>query len=75
MSKNQKNALPDNIIEIATTVTYKGETLESAVRLNADDVTNKILNEGPEKANKSIAAVLQSLYTKTNDNFKAVVNK
>ena len=75
MSKNQKNALPDNIIEIATTVTYKGETLESAVRLNADDVTNKILNEGPEKANKSIAVVLQSLYTKTNDNFKAVVNK
>lgn len=75
MSNNKTNTLPDNIIEIATTVTYKGESLESAVRINADDVTGKLLREGPENANKAIATVLQSLYNKTNDNFKAVVNK
>lgn len=75
MSKNQTSAVPSNIIEIATTVTYKGETLESAVRINADDLTGKIIREGPENANKAIASVLQSLYAKTNDNFKAVVNK
>lgn len=75
MATNQNKQLHNNIIEVKTSVTYKGETLESAVRINSDDVTNKILNEGPESANKSIATVLQSLYAKTNDNFKAVVNK
>lgn len=75
MAKNQTNALPSNIIEISTTVTYKGESLESAVRIDADEVTKKILNEGPDNANKAIASVLQSLYSKTNDNFKAIVNK
>ena len=75
MSTNQTKTLHNNIIEVKTSVTYKGETLESAVRIDSDDVTNKILKEGPDVTNKSIAAVLQSLYTKTNDNFKAVVNK
>ena len=75
MISNQPNNLPSNIIDITTCVTYKGDTLQSSVRVNADDVANKILNEGPDNANKAIAAILQSLYNKTNDNFKAVVNK
>lgn len=75
MAKTQTNALPSNIIEISTTVTYKGDSLESSVRINADDIAKKIINEGPENTNKSVATILQSLYSKTNDNFKAVVNK
>lgn len=75
MAKTQTNALPSNIIEITTTVTYKGDSLESSVRINADDIAKKVINEGPDNTNKSIATILQSLYSKTNDNFKAVVNK
>lgn len=75
MSKQQTPALADNIVEVKTTVTYKGEALESALRFNADDITNRIINEGPDATNKSIATALQALYAKTNDNFKSVVNK
>lgn len=75
MSKQQTPALPNNIVEVKTTVTYKGEALESAIRINADEIAQRILSEGPESTNKSIAAALQALYNKTNDNFKSVVNK
>lgn len=75
MSKQQTPALASNVVEIKTTVTYKDESLESAIRINADDIANRILSEGPEATNKSIATALQALYTKTNDNFKSVVNK
>jgi hypothetical protein len=75
MSKQQTPALAHNIIEIKTTVTYKDEALESAVRIDSNEIAQRILKEGPEATNKSIAAALQSLYNKTNDNFKSVVNK
>jgi len=75
MSKQQTPALADSIIEVKTTVTYKGEALESAVRINADEIAQKVINQGPDSTNKSIANALQALYNKTNDNFKSVVNK
>lgn len=73
MSKQQTPA--HNAIEIKTTVTYKGDALESAIRIDSDEIAQRILKEGPESTNKSIAAALQALYNKTNDNFKSVVNK
>jgi hypothetical protein len=75
MSKQQTPALAHNIIEIKTTVTYKDEALESAVRIDSNEIAQRILKEGPEATNKSIASALQALYNKTNDNFKSVVNK
>lgn len=75
MAKQQTNDLPDNTVEITTTVSYKGESLQSSVRIDSNDIANKILSEGLESTNKSIANLLQALYTKTSDNFKAVVNK
>jgi|688.fasta_scaffold2239610_1 hypothetical protein len=75
MSKQQTPALAHNIIEIKTTVTYKDEALESAVRIDSNEIAQRILKEGSEATNKSIASALQALYNKTNDNFKSVVNK
>ena len=75
MSKQQTPALAHNIIEIKTTVTYKDEALESAVRIDSNEIAQRILKEGPEATNKSIASALQDLYNKNNDNFKSVVNK
>jgi hypothetical protein len=75
MSKQQTSAPAHNIIEIKTTVTYKDEALESAVRIDSNEIAQRILKEGPEATNKSIASALQALYNKTNDNFKSVVNK
>jgi hypothetical protein len=75
MSKQQTSAPAHSIIEIKTTVTYKDEALESAVRIDSNEIAQRILKEGPEATNKSIASALQALYNKTNDNFKSVVNK
>lgn len=75
MSKQQTPVLANNIIEVKTTVTYKGEALESALRINADEIAQRIINEGAESTNKSIATALQAIYNKTNDNFKSIVNK
>lgn len=75
MAKQQTTALENNIVEVKTVVTYKGESLESALRINADDITNQLMSTGAEATNKSIASALQALYTKTNDNFKDIVNK
>ncbi len=75
MSKQQTSAPVHNIIEVKTTVTYKDEALESAIRIDSDEIAQRILKEGPEATNKSIASALQALYNKTNDNFKSVVNK
>jgi hypothetical protein len=75
MSKQQTPALAHNIIEIKTTVTYKDEALESAVRIDSNEIAQRILKEGSEATNKAIASALQALYNKTNDNFKSVVNK
>lgn len=75
MSKQQTPAPAHNFIEVKTTVTYKDDALESAVRFNSDEIAQRILKEGPEATNKSIAAALQALYNKTNDNFKSVANK
>jgi predicted ABC-type ATPase len=75
MSKQQTPALAHNFIEVKTTVTYKDEALESAIRIDSDEIAQRILKEGPEVTNKSIASALQALYNKTNDNFKSVVNK
>lgn len=67
--------LPDNIIEVKTTVTYQGEATESAVRINIDDLAQIGKNHGPKAANTALQKVVDSVYEKTNNNIKSLINK
>jgi hypothetical protein len=75
MAKNETSEIPTSVVEIKTTATYKGESLESVVRFDVEALTKLVQTNGGEAANKSLKAVTDQLYSKTNDNIKQLINK
>jgi hypothetical protein len=75
MAKNEISEPETSVVEIKTTVTYKGESLESVVRFDVEALTKLVQTNGGEAANKSLKAVTDQLYSKTNDNIKQLINK
>lgn len=75
MAKEQNNELPASVVEMTTTVLYKGEKLQAVVRFNVEDLAKLVQTQGPEAANKSMKTLTDQLYSKTNDNLKELVNK
>jgi len=75
MAKNQTNSVVDDVFEINTSVTYHGETLQSTMRFDVNDVAKIANNVGPVEANKKFQTVIEGVFNKTRDNIKELLNK
>ena len=75
MSKEQINDLPETVVEMATTVTYKGEKLQATIRFDVNNLAQLVKSKGPEAANNSMKTLTEQLYSKTNENLKQLINK
>lgn len=76
MAKPQTEKLEESsIIDLKTTVSYKGESRDAHIRIDANDIAKLTASKGGKIANESIAKIIKGLYDKTNENFKELVNK
>lgn len=75
MPKEPTTQLPATVVEITTTVSYKDQKLQAAVRFDVNDLAKLVQQHGPESANTSIKTITDQLYNKTNDNIKQLINQ
>lgn len=68
-------ALPEDVIEITTSVARGSEKLESKVRINVTDLANLVRTSGQQAANDSIGKLMKTVVDKINESFKTLVNK
>lgn len=76
MAKNIiPSELPAHIVEIKSVITYKGEVVESAFRLDVNDIAKIASAKGAKAVNDQIGSVMQAFLNKANDNLKSILNK
>ena len=65
----------NSFIEITTTVKRGDQQVNTAVRLNIDEIAQHVKAKGGEAASKSIADITSKLYSKTSENIRELLNK